>query len=34
MPHPDISAEAFEKNARQRYGDMSGAFLKLYPAGS
>jgi para-nitrobenzyl esterase len=34
VPHPDISVEAFEKNARQRYGDMSGAFLKLYPAGS
>jgi para-nitrobenzyl esterase len=34
VPHPDISVEAFEKNAHQRYGDKSTAFLKLYPAGS
>jgi len=32
--HPDTTVEAFEKNARQRYGEMSGAFLKIYPAGS
>ncbi len=34
VPHPDTSVEAFKKSASQRYGDMSGAFLKLYPAGS
>lgn len=34
VPHPDTTVEAFEKSASQRYGDMSGAFLKLYPAGS
>jgi len=33
VPHPDTTVEAFE-NARQRYGDMSCAFLKIYPAGS
>lgn len=34
VPHPDTTVEAFEKSASQRYGDMSAAFLKLYPAGS
>jgi len=31
-PHPDISAEAFQKQARQRYGDLADEFLSLYPA--
>jgi len=34
VPHPDTTVEAFEKMAKERYGDLSGAFLKLYPAGS
>jgi hypothetical protein len=34
VPHPDATVEAFERAANQRYGDMFGAFLKLYPAGS
>jgi para-nitrobenzyl esterase len=34
VPHPDTTVEAFEKMAHQRYGDLAGAFLKLYPAGS
>jgi carboxylesterase type B len=34
VPHPDTTPDAFEKMAKERYGDMAGAFLKLYPAGS
>jgi len=34
VPHPNITVEAFEKNASQRYGDVSSAFLKLYPTHS
>ncbi len=34
VPHPDTTVAAFTKMASERYGDMSGAFLKLYPAGS
>jgi para-nitrobenzyl esterase len=34
VPHPDTTVEAFEKMANQRYGSMSSAFLKLYPATS
>ena len=33
-PHPDVTAEAFQKQARQRYGDLAEEFLSLYPAGS
>jgi len=34
VPHPDTTVDAFAKMAQQRYGDLSGAFLKLYPASS
>jgi para-nitrobenzyl esterase len=30
-PHPDIKLDAFQKQAQQRYGDLSETFLKLYP---
>jgi para-nitrobenzyl esterase len=30
--HPTTTAEAFERQARQRYAEMAGEFLKLYPA--
>jgi len=33
VPHPDTTPDAFEKMAKERYGDMGAAFLKLYPAG-
>jgi para-nitrobenzyl esterase len=32
VPHPDVTAAAFEKQARQRYREMADEFLKLYPA--
>jgi para-nitrobenzyl esterase len=32
MPHPTTTREAFERQARQRYGEMADEFLKLYPA--
>ena len=32
VPHPTITREAFEKQARQRYAEMADEFLKLYPA--
>ena len=31
-PKPPASAEAYEKEIRGRYGDLSDAFLRLYPA--
>jgi len=34
VPHPTVTAEAFQSQARQRFGDLADAFLKLYPAGS
>jgi carboxylesterase type B len=34
VPHPTITREAFEKQARQRFGEMADEFLKLYPATS
>jgi carboxylesterase type B len=34
VPHPETTVDAFAKNASQRFGDLSGAFLKLYPANS
>jgi hypothetical protein len=30
--HPTISADAFTRQARQRYGTLADEFLKLYPA--
>jgi carboxylesterase type B len=32
-PHPTVTPDAFERQARQRYGTMADEFLKLYPAG-
>ena len=32
VPHPTVTAEAFQSQARQRFGDLADAFLKLYPA--
>ncbi|MBS0274231.1 MAG: carboxylesterase family protein [Proteobacteria bacterium] len=31
-PPPAASAAAYEKSIRDRYGDLAGAFLKLYPS--
>ena len=31
-PHPEITADAFQKQARQRFGDLADEFLALYPA--
>ena len=31
-PHPTITRDAYERQARQRYGTMADEFLKLYPA--
>ena len=31
-PHPEITAEAFQKQARQRFGDLADEFLSLYPS--
>lgn len=31
-PLPPVTAEEFQRQARQRYGDVAGEFLKLYPA--
>jgi para-nitrobenzyl esterase len=31
-PHPDVTAAAFQAQARQRYGDLAAEFLSLYPA--
>ncbi len=31
VPHPTTTRDAFEKQARQRYGEMADEFLKLYP---
>jgi para-nitrobenzyl esterase len=31
-PHQNITAEQFQRQAQQRYADLAGAFLKLYPA--
>ncbi|HXK07691.1 MAG TPA: carboxylesterase family protein [Verrucomicrobiae bacterium] len=31
-PHPTVTAEAFQKAARQRYTDLGEDFLALYPA--
>jgi para-nitrobenzyl esterase len=31
-PHPTITATDFTKQMTQRYGDLAGEFLKLYPA--
>jgi para-nitrobenzyl esterase len=32
VPHPTITRDAYERQARQRYGTMADEFLKLYPA--
>jgi carboxylesterase type B len=32
VPHPTVSAEAFQNQVRQRFGDLADALLKLYPA--
>jgi carboxylesterase type B len=34
VPHPTITRDAYERQARQRYGTMADEFLKLYPAAS
>lgn len=31
-PHPTITRDGFERQARQRYGEMADEFLKLYPS--
>lgn len=31
-PHPEITADAFQKQARQRFGDLADEFLALYPS--
>jgi para-nitrobenzyl esterase len=31
-PHPAVTLDAFQKQARTRYGDLADEFLKLYPA--
>ena len=31
-PHPEITADAFRSQARERYGDLADEFLRLYPA--
>jgi para-nitrobenzyl esterase len=31
-PTPTVTAEAFQKQARERYGDLADEFLALYPA--
>ena len=31
-PHPTTTAESFQRQAHQRYGDMADEFLSLYPA--
>jgi para-nitrobenzyl esterase len=30
-PHPDVTAAAFQAQARQRFGDLADQFLALYP---
>jgi para-nitrobenzyl esterase len=30
-PHPSTTADQFQRQAQQRYADLAGAFLKLYP---
>jgi len=32
--HPTVTAEAFQKQVRQRYGELADDFLALYPAGA
>jgi carboxylesterase type B len=32
VPHPTITRDAYERQARQRYATMADEFLKLYPA--
>jgi carboxylesterase type B len=32
VPHPTTTLEAFQRDAKQRYGEMAAEFLKLYPA--
>ena len=32
VPHPETTAEAFQRQVRQRYGAMADAFLARYPA--
>jgi para-nitrobenzyl esterase len=34
VPHPTVTAADFQKQAKQRYGELADEFLKLYPAGS
>ena len=34
VPQPTTTAEGFQKQAQQRYGDRAEDFLRLYPAGS
>ncbi len=31
-PHPDVTADAFQKQARSRFGALADEFLALYPA--
>lgn len=31
-PRPEIAADAFQKQARQRFGDLADEFLALYPS--
>jgi len=30
VPHPEVTAEAFQKQAQQRYGELAERYLKLY----
>ena len=32
VPHPTTTLDAFQRDARQRFGEMADEFLKLYPA--
>jgi para-nitrobenzyl esterase len=34
VPHPTVTAAEFQKQAKQKYGDLADEFLKLYPAGN
>src|SRR5206468_1499965 len=34
VPHPTVTADAFLKQAQQRYSDRATELLTLYPAGS
>ena len=34
VTHPDVTADAFRQQVRQRFGELADAFLTLYPAGT